>query len=503
MGEGSESATAVLVCERLTKAYPGTLALDRLSLRMHAGEVRALVGMNGAGKSTLVKILSGAVHADSGEIFVRGRRVTLESPNSARRLGIAVVHQELSLIPELTVAENIMLGRWGRRGLVDRKAVAQRAQEAVDQLGVSLDIRHKAARLSVADRQVVEIAKALALGPKVLILDEPTSSLAAHEISRLSGVVRRLARHGVSIIYVSHRIQEVRDVAATVTVLRDGREVATLPVTQASTATIIEMMVGEAWEGEHRPRPASIPASPHTVALSVRNLAWRERIYTVSFDVAAGEVLGLCGMLGSGKTELLRCIYGLERPDAGDVHVFGRRMRHRTPRKMVRNHVGLTPDERKREGLVLGLSVAENLVMASPRAISRRGVILPRRRRRIAEKACHDLGIRVPSLTSATLNLSGGNQQKVVIGKWLNAGVRILLLDEPTRGVDVHAKAQLYALLREMAANGMAVVFVPCEFDELFAVADRTLVLAEGRIVAERRIQDTSLRELMGLATVE
>ena len=393
--------SSVLVGHGLTKRYPGSVALDGLDIRVRAGEVRALVGMNGAGKSTLVKILSGAVRPDAGEIFVAGLPAHLDSPLVARNLGIATVYQEFSLVPELSVTENIMLGRWGKRAVINRRAIARQAEMAVDQLGVRLDLKKKVGRLSVADRQAVEIAKALSMKPHVLILDEPTSSLASHEILRLLSLVRRLASQGVCVIYVSHRIQEVADVADSVTVLRDGREVGTLPVADAPAERIVEMMIGGSWAGQG-PARMGRPEKTRGVALSVRKLTWSDSLRNVNFDLLEGEVLGIAGLLGSGRTELLRCVYGLDKPDSGEVVVAGSAVDHRSPRRMVRHAVAMTPDDRKREGLVSGLSVADNLVLACLPRISRRGIILPGRRRRLASAACRQLGIKTPRLRGAS-----------------------------------------------------------------------------------------------------
>ncbi|GHF17437.1 galactose/methyl galactoside import ATP-binding protein MglA [Amycolatopsis deserti] len=496
----ARGAPVRLAVRGLVKNYPGVRALDEVDFDLAAGEVRALLGKNGAGKSTLVKILSGALRPDAGRVELDGRAVQLAGPAEARAAGIATVHQELSLVPELTVAENLLLGRWreaGARGpFINSAAMAAYAERHLATLGVAIDPKAKVGALSVAQQQMVEIARALSYGGKVLILDEPTSSLPAVEVAALLDLVRRLATDGLSVVYVSHRMDEIPQVADSVTVLRDGRHVATRPISEANTARIVDMMTGGAIHA-HRPRTT---ASGGRTVLSVAGLSTADRVRDVSFELREGEVVGIAGLLGSGRTELLRCLSGLTAPTAGSIRLDGRPFTPRGPRQAIRAGVGLAPEDRKGEGLALGMSVSANLVMSCLPAVRSRGLLSGRRERRLATGSCTRLSVKTPSLSTAVGTLSGGNQQKVVLGKLLNAGTRVLLLDEPTRGVDVEAKDQIYQLIRDLAAAGTSVLMVSSELEELFEVCDRLLVLRDGQVVAQPKVADTAVPSVMALA---
>lgn len=500
-GHAPRTQREVLRVTGLSKAYPGVQALSDVALTLASGEVRALLGKNGAGKSTLVKILSGAIQPDTGEIVLAGQAVTLPNPLAARRLGIATVHQELSLVPELTVGDNVLLGRWtdeAKRGpFISNRGIADYAQTYLDQLEVGLDARTKVRHLSVAQQQTVEIARAVSLGSKVLILDEPTSSLPAAEVANLIGLIRRLAASGMAIIYVSHRMDEIPRVADSVTVFRDGRHIATTPIADAGTRTIVELMTGHAPKGASR-RGAS--SATHEPVLQVDQLGSGDRLADVSLTLHRGEVVGIAGLLGSGRTELLRCLYGLDPIDAGTIVLEGRPFTPRKPRDAIRAGLGFAPEERKRDGLALDMSVAGNLVLASLRRIGRFGVLSGQKERELATDNCRRLAIKTPSTGVAVRTLSGGNQQKVILGKWLNARARVLLLDEPTRGVDVEAKEQIYALVRQLAAHGTSVLFVSSEADELFLVCDRLVVLNAGRTGATLDPASSSAAEVTALA---
>ncbi|MEW5816045.1 MAG: sugar ABC transporter ATP-binding protein, partial [Spirochaetota bacterium] len=464
-------------------------------------EVRALVGKNGAGKSTLVKVLSGATHPDSGSIYIDGRPAQIKSPADAFGAGIATVYQEMSLVMGLTVAENVLLGRWARKKrigiqVIDRKETARVARAALDRMGVNLNPQEIVRRLSVPERQMVEIAKAVAFQPKVLILDEPTSSLPAHEVDALLALVRRLAEKGVAVVYVSHRLQELPRVADSLTVLRDGRLVGTISMRAASPEQIARMMIGSEWKRSD----LSHCEVGNEVRLSVRSLERKGYLHGVSFDLYAGEVLGIAGLLGSGRTELLRAVFGLDPLDGGNVSVTGRRIFRPTPLVMKRLKVGLTPEDRKGQGLVPCLSVCHNLTLSCLERISRSQVISPPIERVLATKMVEALSIRTPGINVRARSLSGGNQQKLVIGKWLNSEVKILLMDEPTRGIDIEAKEQVYGLVRKLAAQGISVVFVSSELEEVMEVSDRILVLNRGRIVAEVPRASANLEQLLALA---
>jgi ribose transport system ATP-binding protein len=494
----------ILRVEQVNKTYPGVKALCDIDFELYPGEVRALLGKNGAGKSTLVKILSGATTPDSGTIYINGQPKALTSPSSAFAAGVATVYQEMSLIRGLTVAENILLGRWPRRHrlgveVIDQKATLEQARAALDMMGVMVNLHEVVGRLSVPEQQMVEIAKALSFQPKVLILDEPTSAMPQAEVDHLLRLVRHLAETGVAIIYVSHRLQEIPRVADNLTVLRDGRLIGTIPVSEGSPERIAAMMIGTDWnklELEH----AQIGTD---VRLSVQHLTRRRHLNDVSFDLRAGEVLGLAGLLGSGRTELLRSIFGLDPFDSGEIYVEGEKIPHPSPASMKSRGLGLTPEDRKAEGLVLVLGVDDNLTMSCPSRISQNQIISTRKKRNLADEMVKALSIATPRLDTLARSLSGGNQQKLVIGKWLNSNVKILLMDEPTRGIDIQAKEQVYKVVRGLAKQGISVIFVSSEIEEVLTVSDRIIVLNQGRIVAELPTAQANLEQVLTLAMQE
>jgi ABC-type sugar transport system ATPase subunit len=495
--EGDPSRDLALEVEGLTKSYPSTVALRDFAFQLRAGEVRALLGKNGAGKSTFVEILSGTINPDSGSVLVGGRPARLGSPVRARAAGIATVHQELSLFPSLSVAENITLGRAANHGIVTRRGQVEMAREALSLVGVDLPLEERVGNLTIRDQQLVAIARALSFDPQVLILDEPTSALSVEQVDHLIALVGRLSAQGVAVIYVSHRLDEIPRVAHSVTVLRDGRLVGTAGIDALSPAQIVEMMLGRAQIQE---QARFNETADRPVALAVDDVHLDRRLQGVSLEVREGEVVGLWGMPGAGRSELLRGIFGLEPFTAGRVVVGGAQTRGAGPRAMIRRGVGFSPDDRKREGLVLGLGIDENLVMACPGRVSRRGIIARGGLRTVASSVSEQMAIKTPSLRLLAQSLSGGNQQKVVVGKWLAANARILLMDEPTKGVDIEAKAALYALLRQLVGVGHSVLVAPTELEELFLMCDRILVLRRGRIVGEMPTQEATPAAVMALA---
>ncbi len=468
----------------ISKTYPGVVALREVDFALRLGEVRALLGKNGAGKSTLIKVMAGVVIPDGGSMIVTGQPVSFRSPADAIRAGVATVHQELSIVPELSVAENIFLGRWPvRGGAIAWGVLRRRAADVLSQLGFDIDPAVTAGRISVAQRQLVEIARALSQGAKILILDEPTSSLVAHEVEILVGVIQRLSKAGVGIIYISHRMDEIRRVASSVTVMRDGAHVKTASVDDVTDAEIVRLMLGEAEHREERARPAAATAG--RTLLSAHNLALPPKVRGATFDIRAGEVLGIAGVLGAGRTELLQALVGLRPLQGGEMTFEGRPYRPIDLRDARAAGIFMTQEDRRHEGAVMMLGIDENLVMASWRAVSRFGVIDRARMSETVARSIRQLGIKLAWPGEALSNLSGGNQQKVVIGKALNAEPRLLLLDEPTRGVDVGAKNQIYDLMRSLAKQGMGIVFVSGELEEFAGVCDRVIVLRNGTITAE------------------
>ena len=479
------------------KRYPGVLALDRVNFEIRAGEVRALLGKNGAGKSTLIRMLSGAEAPDSGEVFLDGRR--LEQPGQSRTveaagLGVRAVYQELSLVPGMSVVENMFLGRWPRHGgVLDHALMRRQADVALQRLGLDLDPDTEVAGLSPARRQLVEIARVLLGQPKLVILDEPTSSLAAAEVEALFRAVRVLAAAGIAIIYVSHRMAEIREIAAAATVMRDGRIVGTMPVAGVATTDIVRLMLGH--DEHHEQQLQGSAVGP--VVLEARDIVLPPKLRGVYLRLRRGEVLGIAGLLGSGRSELLKAMAGLAAPISGTILIDGKPVRQARFRDMVRRGIGVTPESRKEEGIIPLLGVDENIVATNFDKVERGGVLSWQR---IAE-ATRDIIARLEIMagrTSTPLNtLSGGNQQKVVIGRWVYAGARILLFDEPTRGVDVEAKTQIYAIIRKLAAGEKSVIFVSSEVEELPKVCDRVLVLRDGRIVDEFTAPRIDAEELL------
>ena len=481
----------------LRKEYPGTVALDGVSLAFEGGRVHALLGKNGAGKSTLVKILAGTLRPTAGRILVDGREVALGSAQDAFREGIAAVYQELSLVPGLTVAENVFLGRWPRRkgfgGVrVDWPDLRARAGAVLEELGVPLDVRTPVGGLGVARQQLVEIAKAMSFRPSVLMLDEPTSALARHETEALFRIVRRLASQGVVVLYITHRLQELPQIADRVHVLRDGRHAGSLDRAAASPEEIVRLMFGEVPRAS---RPAALSPGAEPV-LSVRGLGSRGKFHGVTFVVRRGEILGIAGMLGSGRTELLRAVFGADPFDEGEVVVGGRVLRRTRPRLMKSLGVAFTPEERQRQGLVQVLSSRENLGLAGLERLGPAGLVLRSRERALVAEAVGRLDIKVPDAELPVGSLSGGNQQKVVVGKWLAVEPRVVLMDEPTRGIDVQAKQQIFQILGDLSRRGIASVVVSSELEELLAVCHRVLIMKQGAIAGEVRPEETAAEEL-------
>ena len=493
----------VIAVEGLTKHYPGVRALTDATLTIRAGEVRALLGRNGAGKSTLIRVLSGVERADAGTVSVAGERLGDGGVRRAAALGISTVHQELSLVAELSVAENLYLGRWPRSGRgIDYAAMREGAARVFDRLGLDIDPTAPVGSLSLAHRQLVEICRAVREQPRLLILDEPTSALAAAEVDVVLDTVTRIAADGVAVLYVSHRLEEIRRIAHTATVMRDGQVVDTVDISEADTSRIVSLMLGETTESTAAARRSRLRdvAADATPLLSVRGLSVPPKVVDVSFDVHAGEVVGLGGLMGSGRTEVLRAIAGFDPSAAGTISVDGRAVTRPTAAAMKRLGVGMTPEDRKDEGVVPLLGVDENLVMSEWDSVRSGTTVRPGLVRRAAGRLIGKLSIATAEPGTPIVNLSGGNQQKAVIGRWLHAGSRILLLDEPTRGVDVHAKAEIYRLVRELADDGAAIVFVSGELEELPLVCDRVLALRDGRVADELSGDDLTTESVLSAA---
>jgi ribose transport system ATP-binding protein len=484
----------------ISKTFPGVRALDDVSLSVEAGTVHVLLGQNGAGKSTLMRILCGAQHPDGGEILVEGRPVRLQSPADARRLGVAVIFQEFSLVPYLNLAQNVFLGRepagWVPGAIGHRKMHAD-ARRLLDGLGLDVDTRTQAHELGVAQQQVVEIAKALSQNARILVMDEPTAALSDREIARLFDRIRALKQNGVAIIYISHRLQEIFEIGDRITVLRDGKNVASLTPAETSVGDVVRLMIGRQVTTTWRERFCDTPGD---MVLEVRDLHAESGVRAAAVDVRAGEIVGLAGLVGSGRTELARAVFGADRVVSGTVRVAGRPLARGPvgPVDAVRAGVALVPENRKTEGLALMRSVQDNVLLAGLRTLFPSGWYRATKAGRAAADVIRRLRIATPSPSRLVRFLSGGNQQKVVLGKWLTAGSRLFIFDEPTRGIDVGAKAELYGVIDGLVAGGAAVLMISSELPEVVAVCDRAYVMRDRTIVGELKrggSSDTVLSE--------
>ncbi len=477
-----ENAPLLQMCQ-IRKTFPGVLALDSVDFELRKGEVHVLLGENGAGKSTLIKILSGACQKDSGQIFLNGREITIRNPRHAQELGIGSIYQELALVPHLSAAENIFLGREPVRpaGIIDNRKLLKAGQAILDDLGVDIPAHGTVKDFGVAQQQMIEVSKALSLDAGLLIMDEPTSALTEHEIKTLFAVIRRLKSRGVSVIYISHRLEELFEIGDRVTVLRDGRYVGTRTVADVTRSELIRMMVNreltEQFPKQKAPRGEEL--------LRVENLNRGNVLRDISFSLHAGEVLGIAGLLGSGRTELARAIFGADRIDSGKIYVKGRRRQIQSPRQAIRLGIGLLTEDRKTQGLILGLSVKENICLSSLDYFTRLGIIDLDREDMAVEPVVRELRIKTPSLEQKAVYLSGGNQQKVVMSKWLLSKADILLFDEPTRGIDVGSKVEIYQWMNRLIGQGAAIIMISSELPEILGMSDRILVMHQGRIATE------------------
>jgi ribose transport system ATP-binding protein len=492
---------ALVAARQITKHYGGITALDDVSLEVLPGEIHALVGENGAGKSTLVKIMTGAETADAGDVLVSGEQVGTLTPEKARHHGVGAVYQEPSLVPTLTVLENMFLGRERRLapGVLEWNVMKREAREALDRVGAHIRLGREVSALSVAERQLVEIARALVFKARVLIFDEPSAILSGPELDRVFAVVEELRASGLGILYISHRLAEIFRLADRATVLKDGRVVASRDVEGLTTDELIRLMVGR----DISARPARKPPQERVV-LEARELGLRSDAEPVSFQLRSGEVLGIAGLVGSGRSRLAGALGGIRPVKSGSVVRNGRTVRLKNPRDAVRAGIVVIPEDRKREGLILAHSVRENVGLASLRELSKAGVVRKADERRLAQEATHRFGVRPPRTDIPARTLSGGNQQKVVLSKWLvrKPPPEVAVLDEPTRGVDVGAKFEIYRLIDELVDGGAGVILISSELPEVIAVSDRILVMSEGRIAGELAPHEFSEERILRLAVL-
>lgn len=489
----------LLRMEGVRKTFPGVVALDSVDFDLRRGEVHVLLGENGAGKSTLIKMLSGAYRPDGGRILVEGREVRVQGAQDAEKLGIATIYQEFNLVPDLTVAENIFLGRQPRRlGLIDRGRMEAEAAKLLERVGLTVPPRTKCRELGIARLQMVEIAKALSLDARVLIMDEPTAVLTSEEVAKLFSIVRALRADGVAVVFITHHLDEIAALGDRVTVIRDGRSVEQVP---ASTPEddLVRLMVGRSIEQQYpRERPEAVESAEPL--LSVRGLSRAGAFQDVSFDVRAGEVVGVAGLVGAGRTEVARAVFGADPYDAGTVEVRGARLRGGDVNAAMAAGIGLVPEDRKGQGLLLDASVEENLGLVTLRSATRAGLVDRAAQSAAAAKIAEQLGVRMAGPHQHARTLSGGNQQKVVIGKWLLADTKVLILDEPTRGIDVGAKVEIYQLVNELTASGHAVLMISSDLPEVLGMSDRVLVMAGGRLAGELSADEATQDAVMALA---
>jgi ribose transport system ATP-binding protein len=482
----TEEHEVVLRLTDLVKTFPGVRALDGVQLEVRAGEVHCLLGQNGAGKSTLIKVLSGVHRPDSGTVEWLGEQVAFGNPQAAMKAGIATIYQELDLVDDLSVAENVFLGHEPRRlGFVRRGAMAERTRGILGSLGhEEIPPRRLVHALQAAGKQVVSMARALSQEARLLIMDEPSAVLAHDEVENLFRIIRRLTARGIAVIYISHRLEEIREIGDRVTVLKDGRTTAAnLSAADTPTSELVSRMTGRTIEYVFPPRPDQ--AEVRDELLRVRNLSRSGEFRDVSLTVGAGEIVGIAGLVGSGRSELLETIYGARRPDTGTVELAGRTLRSGSVGAAVKAGMGMAPEERKSQALLLGEPIYRNMTLATFTGLARLGFTNARRERAEADRIAGSLDLRPLDVRRPVRTLSGGNQQKVVVGRWLLGDTRLLLLDEPTRGVDVGARAELYRVIRHLAAQGVGVLLVSSEVPEVLGLSDRVLVMREGRVVHE------------------
>jgi rhamnose transport system ATP-binding protein len=491
-------AQPLLSLEHASKAFGAIKALENVSIDLHGGEAHALVGENGAGKSTLVKILGGVHLPDSGALRIGGQEVVLSGPAAARDAGVAIIYQEPIMFPDLTVAENIFIGRQplraGRR--IDRRLMNEQAGEIFARLGVPIDPERIARGLSIAEQQIVEIAKALSLEAKVIVMDEPTAALSAVEVERLFGVAETLRASGVAVLFISHRLEEVFALCQRVTVLRDGRPVLSRELAGLTPDDLVRAMVGRDLP-ERVPQEQSIGGT----VLQVERLT-REGVFVdVSFEVRAGEIVALAGLVGAGRSEVARAVFGIDRYDGGRVVIGGKRLRAASPTSAMERGIGLVPEDRRQQGLVMEMSIARNIALASLRRLRRAGFVRAASERRFARDWAARLQVKYGRLGNPMTSLSGGNQQKVVLAKWLGRRPSLLIVDEPTRGIDIGTKAEVHRLLEELAGQGVAVLVISSELPEVLRLANRILVMREGRLVAEFDHDEASEERVVAAAT--
>ncbi|MEA4870909.1 MAG: sugar ABC transporter ATP-binding protein [Christensenella sp.] len=490
-------STTFLEVREISKAFPGVKALDRVSMSVEHGEVRALVGENGAGKSTLMKVLNGNYKPDCGSLFIDGCEVHITDPTRAAELGISIIFQELNLVNGLSIAENIFAGRLREKNHPIRwREIRKKAKEYLDRIGFDIDPKTEVGSLSVAGKQMVEIAKALSYNAQLILMDEPSASLTQNELEKLFAIIQDLKQKGIAVIYISHRLEEIFSICDSVTVMRDGQIIGTSPMKEITKDRLVEMMVG-------REISQTFPPREHHIAeevLRVEDLMRKGGKAKISFNLHRGEVLGIAGLVGAGRTEAMRALYGVDYISGGSVYVNGKKLRASSPRAAKEAGIAFLTEDRKEEGLTIDFSVKSNIVMANLRKIAPRFFLKNGLENRIADQYIQAIKIKTPSRAQKVLNLSGGNQQKVVIAKWFNTDSDIIIMDEPTRGIDVGAKYEIYEIINDLVSQGKAVIMISSELPEILGMSDRVLVMKNDAIVAELTGERISAVDIMNYA---
>jgi ribose transport system ATP-binding protein len=495
------SNQSILELSSITKKFPGVLALDQVDFNLKEGEVHALVGENGAGKSTLIKIISGVHKKDGGEIKFKGQSVDIKGPKHSRRLGISVIYQEFNLVPYLSISENIFLGREDMKGqtIIDKKEMYQKSKKILQDLGIDIDPNTQIADLGVAMQQMVEIAKAISMDSDIIIMDEPTAALGDNEIEELFKTIDNLKEKGISVIYISHRLKELWQVADRVTVFRDGQYIATHPISETDKDLLITEMVGRELKEQFPERDAEIGEE----ILSVENLNRGDLLKDISFSLKKGEVLGFAGLVGSGRTELMRCIFGADKMDSGKISIDQKEAKIENPRSAIESGIGFITEDRKKQGLVLVRSVKENISLTDLSQVMNGMILKDDKDKKLAQEYIEKLNIKTPGEEQEVQFLSGGNQQKVVLAKWLIRNTKILIFDEPTRGIDVGAKKEVYSLINQLAEEGVGIIMVSSELPEILGMSDRIIVMNHGEIAGQMDIEDANQENILSLATRE
>lgn len=493
------SKQVLLKMEGIDKAFPGVQALKNAKLEVLKGEVHVLIGENGAGKSTLMKVLTGVYKKDSGNILFKGKEFNVKNPKEAAERGVSIIHQEFNLLPHLTVAQNIYIGREPKKNkfIIDEKKMIKDTENVLKSLNLSIDPNERVDNLSVAEQQMVEIAKALAFKSEVLLLDEPTSALTESEIEDLFKIIKKLKKEGVGIVYISHRMEEFKHIADRITVLRDGSYIGTRIWKDVDINEIIKMMVGRDIKDQYPKREPNIGE----VVFEAKNINRKGKLHDVSFSVKKGEILGFAGLMGAGRTEVARAIFGADPIDSGEFYLEGNKIKIKSPVDAIKNQIAYLSEDRKRDGLLLDLDVEFNTVIANIKEYSKLSIVNDKLCKKISNEKINDLKTKTPSLSQKTKFLSGGNQQKVLIGRWLCRDTKVLIFDEPTRGIDVGAKYEVYTLMKELAEKGVAIIMISSELPEILGMSDRIIVMHEGKKTGELDIKDATQEKIMSLAS--